>query len=84
MVDHYQAKVQLPVFTKGKPQLSQKEVKECTELTRVRIHVERMIGMVKQKYSDILPITFIMNDKDSDIMVADKLMAVCCALVNLR
>ena len=75
-----------PAFTKGKPQLSPKELKESRELARIRIHVERMIRMVKQKYSmleDILPIKFIMNDNDSDITVTDKLMVVCCALVNL-
>ena len=71
----------MPAFTKGKAQLSSKEVKESRELARVRIHVERMIGMVKQKYSileGILPITFIRNDNDSSgITVADKLMYTC-------
>ena len=84
LVDQYKAKVELPAFTKGKSQLSAEEVKQSRELARVRIHVERLIGMVKQKYSILdgtLPISFIKDD--SDVTVADKLMVVCCALVNL-
>ena len=84
LVDQYKAKVELPAFTKGKSQLSAEEVKQSRELARVRIHVERLIGMVKQKYSILegtLPISFIKDD--SDVTVADKLMIVCCALVNL-
>ena len=77
LVDQYK-------FTKGKSQLSAKEIKQSRELARVRIPVERLIGMVKQKYSILegtLPISFIKDD--SDVTVADKLMVVCCALVNL-
>ena len=83
-VDQYKAKVELPAFTKGKAQLSAKEVKQSRELARVRIYVEQLIGMVKQKYSILegtLPISFIKDD--SNVTVADKLMVVCCALVNL-
>ena len=79
LVDQYKA-----AFTKGKSQLSAEEVKQSRELARVCIHVERLIGMVKQKYSILegtLPISFIKDD--SDVTVADKQMVVCCALVNL-
>ena len=64
LVEQYKAKVQLPAFTKGKSQLTAKEVKQSQELARVRIHVERLIGTVKQKYSileGILPISIIKN-----------------------
>lgn len=84
LVEQYKATVQLPAFTKGKSQLTAKEVHQSRELARVRIHVERLIGLVKQKYTileGILPISFIKDG--SDITVADKLMVVCCALVNL-
>ena len=55
----------------------------------MQIHVERLIGMVKQKYTildGLLPISFIKNDQDSmncDKTTVDKLIAICCALVNL-
>ena len=38
------AYLKIPYFTKGKDQLSGKEVHESRQLSNVRIHVERVIG----------------------------------------
>ena len=38
----------IPHFTKGKSQLSKKEVDTLRQLPNVRIHVERVIGQVKR------------------------------------
>ena len=57
-----QAKLHIPVFTKGKNQGSPLEVEETRVTANVRIHVERVIGVVRQKYSvlrGILPIEFV-------------------------
>ena len=86
LVQQYQAHAKLPAFTKGKNQLEAKDVTTSRELARVRIHVERLIGMVKQKFTileGILPVAFIKNEGESDLTVSDKLMVICCALVNL-
>ena len=86
LVAECRAEAVLPAFTKGKSHLSAKEVLESRELARVPIHVERLIGMVKQKYSildGILPISFIKQGVKSNKSVADKLMVICCALINL-
>ena len=40
LVAEYHAEAVLPAFTKGKSQLSAKEVLDSRELARVRIHVE--------------------------------------------
>ena len=40
----------IPSFTKGKNQLSAQEVEETRENATVRIHVERVIGLVRRKY----------------------------------
>lgn len=51
--------VRMPSFTKGKEQLSQAETERSRQMSRLRIHVERIIGRVK-KYSllrTVLPIT---------------------------
>ena len=85
LVGMHKAEAKLPAFTKGKTQLSAKEVQESRELAVVRIHVERLIGVIKQKYSILegtLPINFIKAD-GLEVSVADKLMTICCALVNL-
>ena len=44
-------KLAIPVFTRGKSQLNQKEVEFSQRLARVRIHVERVIGLMKNKYT---------------------------------
>ena len=57
-----QATLHLPAFTKGKSQLSALEVEETRTIANVRIHVERVIGMVKQKYpilQSTIPIDFV-------------------------
>ena len=43
----YGATLAVPPFTKGKLQLSQREVEESRNLSRIRIHVERAIGRLK-------------------------------------
>ena len=45
-----QAKLHIPAFTRGKSQLSATEVEETRKIANVRIHVERVIGYVRQKY----------------------------------
>ena len=41
------ATLKIPPFTKGKPQLSQREVELSRDLSWIRIHVERAIGRLK-------------------------------------
>ena len=80
----YCAEVKIPPFTRGKKQLSKCEVDTARQLSRVRIHVERVIGAVKQKYTILqstLPISIIMC-KDDDCSIIDKIVTVCCAMFN--
>ena len=37
----------IPAFTKGRDQLSRSEVEKTRQLANVRIHVERVIGQLK-------------------------------------
>ena len=45
------AQVKIPPFTKGKNKLSKTEVNNSRQLSCVRIHVERVIGVVRQKFN---------------------------------
>ena len=79
------AQVKIPPFTKGKNQLSKTEVDNSRQLSRVRIHVERIIGVVRQKFTILkstLPINLIMCTPQEDISVIDKVVTICCALCN--
>ena len=44
------AEVKILSFTRGKKQLSKMKVDTTRQLAQVRIHVERVIGLVRQKY----------------------------------
>ena len=46
-----QVKLHIPAFTRGKSQLSALEVEETPSIANVRIHIERVTGVVRQKYN---------------------------------
>ena len=74
----------LAAFTKGKKQLSAMEVESSRRLSRVCIQVERVIGMLRQKYTILestLPIPFLWS-KNSSTSLIDKIVTVCAALCN--
>ncbi len=80
----YCAEVKLPPFTKGKKQFSKREVDRARQLSRVRIHVERVIGLLRLKYKilrGILPISFIKCNGEEYSSI-DKIVTVCSALCN--
>ena len=81
----YCAEVKLPLFTKGKKQLTKFEVDKARQLSRVRIHVERVIGLLRQKYKilrSILPINLIMCKNGEECSTIDKIATICSALCN--
>ena len=68
---------------KGKEQLSKLEVDITHELSQVRIHVERIIGMVRQKFTILqstMPISMIMCNRDEEISSIDKIVTIYCVL----
>ena len=87
LVAEYRPEAMLSAFTKGRSQLSAKEVLESRELARVRIHVERLFNRYDEAeiwYSEWCPAnSFIKHNVGSDKSVVDKLMVICCALINL-
>lgn len=53
----------LPSFTKGKKQLTGIELEQTRRKANVLIHVERVIGLLRQKYSlltDTVPIDYVL------------------------
>jgi len=78
------ATLAIPPFTKGKPQLSQREVEEARSLSRIRIHVERAIGRLKtyKILHTTLPITLVKRPHEKSYATIDKILIVCSALCN--
>ena len=46
-----QAQLVIPAFTKGKEQLDPIDVEKTRSIAHVRIHVERVIGLLRRKYT---------------------------------
>ena len=82
----YGTSLAIPPFTKGKPQLSQREVELSRKLSQVRIHVERAIGRLK--HYKILqctpPIVLLKRPHETELCTIDKILITCCALCNLH
>ena len=76
----------IPAFTKGKQQLDPIDIEKTRKIAQVRIHVERVIGAVRNKYT-ILQSTvhssLLTCKEDNDAMPLDKIVKVCCALTNV-
>lgn len=81
------ATLEIPAFKRGTKQLSLQEIEESKRLSKVRIHVERVIGLMKNKYTILqgkLPITILThNDDFDDYAFIDRMIVVCAALCNL-
>lgn len=82
----YGATLIIPSFTRGKKQLSQEEIERSKQISKVRIHVERVIGTLKKRYkilSGTLSVSLIKHKNDQGLSSIDKLLVVCSALTNL-
>lgn len=86
-VGFYCASLQIPAFTKGRKQLSAYEVAETRKIANLRIHVERVIGLVRRKYqilqSRAMPIEHMAKKKGESLALIDKIGVICCVLSNL-
>lgn len=81
------AKLVIPAFTKGKSQLDPVDVEQTGGIAYVRIHVERVIGLLRRKFTILegtLPTDFLICNVNSDRRTAlvDHMLRVCTALVN--
>ena len=81
------ATLNIPAFTHGKAQLSALEVEETRKIARVRIHVERVIGSLRQRFQILdattpLPKEYIKFKNDGPIFL-DSIVRCYCALHNV-
>ena len=81
------ARLVIPAFTRGKKQLTQREVELSKQLSTVRIHVERIIGLLKNKYTILkgpIPVNLLKHKGDKDTANIDKILVVCSSFTNLH
>lgn len=80
------ATLYVPPYTRGKKQLSFAELESTRRMANVRIHVERVIGLVRNKYRILkgpLSIEALSTSHERDVPQIDKIVTVCCCLINL-
>ena len=81
----YCAQLKIPECNRGKFQLEQKSVYETRGIAAVRIHVERVIGLLRNKFTilqGILPIKMIMKIDDGTRKLTN-ILTIFSALCNL-
>ena len=80
------ATLMIPPFTKGKPQLSQREIELSRDLSRIKIHVKRAISRLKnyKLLQTTLPINLFKRPHKTDLITIDKIIITCSALTNLH
>ncbi|WAR08649.1 LOW QUALITY PROTEIN: hypothetical protein MAR_018607 [Mya arenaria] len=74
------------ILSSEKKHLSPLNVETTRKIANVRIHVERVIGLARQKYTILngtLPIDMLMTKDADNTPTIDKIAHVCCALVSL-
>lgn len=84
-----QGELVIPAFTKGKAQLDPVDLERSRGIANVRIHVERVIGLLRRKYTILegtLPTKFLSCDPngptENQVPIIDRILRVCSALVN--
>lgn len=83
----YQAQLAIPAFTKGKNQLDPFDVERTRGIADVRIHMARVIGLLRQKYTILqstLPLDYLTcSNNAANCPLIDRMIRVCSALTNL-
>ena len=84
-LDFIALRLLLPYSQEAKKQLSKMEVDTSWQLSHIRIHVEQVIGLLRQKYTILegtLPINSVMTAPGAQYSTTDKIVSVCTALCN--
>ena len=76
----------MTLIYQAKKQLTEINVEQTRRITNVQIHVERVIGNVRKKYSFLSLcqlIDFLNQKSGEDITTLYKIVTVCCSFNNL-
>lgn len=77
----------VPAFVVKRQQLHPLMIEKTRNIANIRIHIERIIGVVKQKYQildKVIPISMLAKNSKFNTSTIDQIMVVCCAFLNLN
>ena len=80
------AQLKIPAFTKGRSQLTAYEIESTRKIAHLRIHVERVIGVLTGKYrilNNTIPTEWLIRRENETVVTLDKVVTVACAMVNI-
>lgn len=84
------AELIIPTFTRGRQQLEAKDVEKSRNMSRVRVHIERVIGALKGRFRILQGVMTIrslksLSDTSDKATLAnvDKILRCCAILLNL-
>ncbi|KAL7886602.1 hypothetical protein AOLI_G00043230 [Acnodon oligacanthus] len=80
------AEVKDHAFTKGRRQLDVKDVEETHQIAHLRVHLERVMGSIGDKYAVLnkaVPNSLLRPCEGEEVTLLDKVVTVCCALANI-
>lgn len=66
--------------------MSMEDVVKTRNIANVRIHVEMVIDLVRQKFRILagpIPIPYVMKKDSENLTTIDKIASICCALANV-
>ncbi|XP_044745078.1 uncharacterized protein LOC123306940 [Coccinella septempunctata] len=81
-VELFNASVIIPAFTKGLNQIHPSDLENTRAIANVRIHVEKIISLLKQKFTILagkVPIKLLATR--ADVALLDDIVNVCCGLI---
>lgn len=79
------AELKIPAFTRGKSQLHPVDLENTRSIATVRIHVERVIGLLKKRFKifqETIPVS-ILSKSSGSLSALDKIVVICSAFLNL-
>ena len=82
------ATLDIPAFTRGHDQLSPADVEATRKLANVRIHVERIIGSVRQRFqilssTGVLAKELVSHKTQNASIILNSVVRVCCSINNV-